>query len=191
MPDNQPKPKWYAGLNAKRKAWRAANPKAHDITMAVIVVAVVAVVAFGIGVARGATPDFFAGCPANAVKITAKPGHSIDVKVKDEVVSIMIVVPGGREELRVRQLYVKSIDVFATKEATLSKKPCDLSEEESERSTLGVPFYRNYQNDFSMKYRVGNTSETVAGLTPGGVYFLNIRNTNCGAPVGCRMVGSL
>jgi hypothetical protein len=62
------------------------------------------------------------------------------------------------------------------REATFSTVPCDFSADKALKSANGLAFVSSNQIGVSFKYTIGAATNSAAGLTPGGSYYINMRN---------------
>lgn len=124
--------------------------------------------------------DPFAGCPANALKIDGKWGQTrIETSgFGGQVMSIRVAPPVGWASTSSKTTsWVEYVDGPVVRHAVFSTVPCDFSTANALRTGSGAAMVSKDQIRFSFVYRNGAAGTSSVGLTPGKVYFINVRNT--------------
>ena len=145
----------------------------------------------------------FAGCPSGTVTIDGVWGNtSIDTAefggFVDNILSIRVAPPSTATGSSTRtSAWVEFGASGTVREAVFSTQACDFSSTNALKSSLGAPFMSSNQNGVTFKYTItGSSSFTVAKLTPGQSYYINIRNrypsgANSCTQADCRMRGGV
>ena len=143
----------------------------------------------------------FAGCPSGTLTIDGQWGQTaIDTAQFGEfggnIMSIHVQPPGNFTGLTTR---TSSWGEYAgpptVREAVFSNVPCDFSNANALKTSLGVVQRSVDAIGFAFKYRAGNSSTSAVGLVAGQSYYINVRNYySTGQPSctgDCRMRGGL